>query len=315
MKTIKMLTLLALFIGFSSCSNDDDPVEPGQDNIAFEGSFNRIFEVEGNQQRATYTISQDKISYELAGGFAATNYDMERLYFSAEDNRWVGYRESNNAYYVIFFKNISDTEITLYKKEVASLEAGIAEAFPSADNTDNYGWNLYQKISGTVENLHAPQGGEQGNPAGPFTKFNFSTGEETTSDTDWDIAFRGTIIIVNGGASTGLTDEPDRTGEGAVYIATGTLGSVTSVNTSLLVQDSANELAIATGSGNGWYNYTGAPNHLIIPIAGKVLVIKTHDGKYAKVEILSYYKDGNTDSDSRYYTFNYVYQPNEETNF
>jgi len=46
------------------------------------------------------------------------------------------------------------------------------------------------------------------------------------------------------------------------------------------------------------------------------LVIRTHDDKYAKVEILSYYKDAPAEPDgfvdeSRFYTFNYVYNPNE----
>ncbi|PIF00181.1 MAG: hypothetical protein CR994_06865 [Maribacter sp.] len=166
--------------------------------------------------------------------------------------------------------------------------------------------------SGKMENLYAPQEGGHGQViSGPFTKFDFSTGQTTTSETDWDIAFRGTSIIVNGGTSSGTEDEPERNGDAAAYIETGTLEGITSVDTSLFVQDSADGFAITTGSGNGWYNYTGSPDHLILPIAGKVLVIRTRDGKYAKVEILSYYKDGDTNSDSKYYTFNYVYQQND----
>ena len=87
------------------------------------------------------------------------------------------------------------------------------------------------------------------------------------------------------------------------------------VDTSLLTQDSESGYAIPTGSGNGWYNYDFT-THVISPIAGKILVFRTHDNRYAKVEILSYYlgapenPDAFTDP-SRYYTFNYVYQPNE----
>ena len=54
-------------------------------------------------------------------------------------------------------------------------------------------------------------------------------------------------------------------------------------------------------------------------IAGKVFVVKTHDGKYAKFEILSYYKDAPATPDAtsvgRYYTFNYAYQANSTTTF
>ncbi len=171
--------------------------------------------------------------------------------------------------------------------------------------------------SESVTNLFAPQVGgidQMGNPvpiSGEFTKFDLSTGMETTSTTEWDIAFRGTSIIINGGVSFGTTDEAERTGNAAAYIATGTLASVVSVNTELLEQDSVNGYVLSN-----WYTYAGPPTHLISPTAGKILVIRTHDGKYAKVEILSYYKDAPDSPDAfvdeeRYYTFNYVYQPNE----
>lgn len=167
-----------------------------------------------------------------------------------------------------------------------------------------------------VTNLHAPQTGGQGQPiGGEFTKFDFSTGITTTSDTEWDIAFRGTTIIVNGGTSQGTNDEPVRNGEAAAYIATNTFEGLTTVDVNLLVQDSETSLAIPTGSDNGWYNYNPA-TFTITPLAGKILVFRTRDNRYAKVEILSYYQDAPSNPDpftdeGRYYTFNYVYQPNE----
>ncbi len=158
-------------------------------------------------------------------------------------------------------------------------------------------------------NLHAPQTGGQGQGAisGAFTKFDFATGKTTTSETDWDIAFRGTAIIVNGGKSSGTTDEPKRNGKAAAYITSGTLASVKSVVTVNLKQDAADGFAI-----KDWYNYSGPPKHLISPTPGKILVFKTRNGLYAKVEILSYYKDldSSNPANSRHYTFNYVYQPN-----
>lgn len=188
--------------------------------------------------------------------------------------------------------------------------------FISCSTDDDVTPQLLSVNSETVSNLHAPQNGGQGQPvSGSFTKFNFSTGGITTSETDWDIAFRGTSIIVNGGTSLGTTDEPNRTGNAAVYITDGTMNSVTAVTTSNLTQDSATSYAIASGSGNGWYTYAGPPSHLINPTPGKILVIRTHNGMYAKVEILSYYEDAPANPDafvdeSRYFTFNYVYQPN-----
>ena len=174
----------------------------------------------------------------------------------------------------------------------------------------------------SVNNLPAPQFGGQGQPtSGPFTKFDFSSGSITTNETNWDIGFRGTTIIVNGGESMGTLDEPTRSGNAAVYIVNDIFSNVLQVEAGLFVQDSSNSYAINIGSGNGWYNYTGSPEHLILPIPGRVLVFRTRDSGYAKVEILSYYYDApenpNALTDqSRFYTFNYVYQSDSsQTNF
>ena len=151
---------------------------------------------------------------------------------------------------------------------------------------------------------------------GDYVKFSFENGAVTTSETDWDVAFRGTNILVNGGEVT-ADDQPERNGNAGAYMETGTFADVVNVDTSLFGQDSMSSgLAIPTGSGNGWYSYAGPPSHAITPIAGKILIIRTHDGKYAKVKIESYYKDSPLNPDStlheeQFYTFNYVYQPNE----
>lgn len=189
-------------------------------------------------------------------------------------------------------------------------------AFTSCNNDDD-GITVLDVESSTFSNLHAPQTGgidQMGNPlpiSGEFTKFDFSTGMTTTSATEWDIAFRATSIIVNGGVSLETTDEPVRTGNAAAYIATGTMASINAVDSSSLEQDSVNGYVMAQ-----WYTYAGPPTHLIAPTPGKILVIRTRDGRYAKVEILSYYKDAPENPDAfvdeeRYYTFNFVYQPNE----
>ncbi len=189
--------------------------------------------------------------------------------------------------------------------------------FTSCSNDDDNGPVTQLPLeTETISNVHAPQQGGQGLPvSGDYAKFDFATGQTTTSDTDWDVAFRGTSIIVNGGVSMETTDEPNRTGVAGAYIVNGTFASVTHVDTTLFLQDSNTGTAIPSGSGNGWYTYAGPPTHLINPTAGKVLVFKTRDGKYAKVEILSYYKDAPENPDAlvdegRYFTFNYVYQFN-----
>ena len=151
-------------------------------------------------------------------------------------------------------------------------------------------------------------------PTSKFTFFSLRTGEviaNTDSTTDkWDLGFRGTTIIVNGGAI--------RTGKGGVFLFTGLFDELKEVPMSAVfaVDESVTKLAIAPASGQGWYNYNAALN-IISPIPGRVLVVRTGDGKFAKVEILSYYKDSpaNPDQNSvaRHFTFRYVVQPDGST--
>lgn len=175
---------------------------------------------------------------------------------------------------------------------------------------------LANLVSATVENLEAPQTGGQGQPiGGPFTKFSFETGEVTDSETDWDIAFRGTTIAVNGGTVTGTNDEPARNGNAGAAIESGLFTDVTTAEGLTFEVDADGAFAIPTGSQEGWYNYNSA-TFTVTPIPGRVLVFRTHDGKYAKVEILSYYRDAPAEPDaftdeSRVYTFNFVYNPND----
>nr|WP_315255508.1 HmuY family protein [uncultured Flavobacterium sp.] len=187
---------------------------------------------------------------------------------------------------------------------------------------DNNNTTPVAVVTTKVSNIPAPQtgGGQSGTPiGGEFTKFSFSENKIVTTE-KWDIAFRGTTIIVNGGAKVGITDEPSRTGVAAVSIVSGTFSSITAFPAATtFVQDAANSVyAIPTGSDKGWYNYNQSTS-LVTPLAGKVFVVKTHDGKYAKFEILSYYKDApatpTATSEARYFTLNFAYQANSTTTF
>lgn len=196
--------------------------------------------------------------------------------------------------------------------------------------SDDDGPNLQPIDAETISNLHAPTTSVNG-PMGPtpdggaFTKFDFETGLITTSETDWDIAFRSTAIIINGGQQSGADDEPVRNGNAGVYIVEDTFDNVVDIDTNLFTQDSSSGYAIVRQSDQGWYNYSGfgnpdpADDNLVTPLPGRTLVFRTRDGRFAKVRILSYYLDNpsnpvgtgmNADT-PRYYTFQYEYQPNE----
>ena len=137
--------------------------------------------------------------------------------------------------------------------------------------------------------------------------------------TKWDVAFTSTKILVNSGTSG--------PGLGGAFVFKGLFDDLKTIpSDSLYATDNANasSFAIPWGSGKAWYTYDGLTT-LISPIAGRVLVIRTATGKFAKIEILNYYKGGVTlpitasDADKlnkqRYYTFRYAYQPNGSKTF
>lgn len=178
----------------------------------------------------------------------------------------------------------------------------------------------------TVQNLIAdtiigltPIGQPYG--ANKFTFFsienNALVASSDSATTRWDIAFRGTTIITNAGTSG--------PGNGGAFVQVGTFDGLTTISAdSTFRTDAAPVYAIRTGSGKGWYNYDGA-NNLITPLPGRVILIKTASGKYAKLEITNYYKKGVTPAatapddeklhSQRYYGFRYTFQSNGTTTF
>ncbi len=139
------------------------------------------------------------------------------------------------------------------------------------------------------------------------------------ASTKWDIAFSSTKILVNSGTSG--------PGLGGAFVYVGLFDALKIIPAdSNFATDNANaaSYAIPLGSGKAWYTYDGLTT-LISPIAGRVLVIRTATGKFAKIEILNYYKGGVTLpatastidklTKQRYYTFRYAYQPSGSKTF
>ncbi len=162
--------------------------------------------------------------------------------------------------------------------------------------------------------------GPDGRPqsAGTITYYSLVDNKVVSSTdaatTKWDIAFSSTKILINGGTSG--------PGLGGAFVFKGLFDDLKTIPTdSSFATDNATaaSYAIPLGSGKAWYSYDGLTT-LVSPIAGRVLVIKTATGKFAKIEILNYYKGGVTLSANasvsdklfkqRYYTFRYAYQPN-----
>ena len=139
--------------------------------------------------------------------------------------------------------------------------------------------------------------------------FDFSRGSvvavQDRQTNAWDVAFQRHVIRTNGG-------ETNPAGQGALLrVDTHDFATVTRVPDHATFQSDIRTKkrpfpynpVVAK-----WYNYSYLANVLIPKPA--VYIVRTQDGKYAKMRILSYYCEGGV---SGCLTFEYVYQGNGST--
>lgn len=141
---------------------------------------------------------------------------------------------------------------------------------------------------------------------------NLSKGEtvdiaDPASSMTWDLGFKRTAVIVNGGASG-----PGKTG--AVAFKDISFEDVLEAPEGDYISDT-NQIA-TFARGDGWYTYTGPPNHWVLPNS-KVYVLRiTADPKtqpdspynYVKVRFIGYYENNETKEGSGYVSIEYVLQ-------
>jgi hypothetical protein len=210
------------------------------------------------------------------------------------------------------------------KKIIYTLSAFL---FLTACDKDDNTNSVDPVVSVTVTNLPAdtiigitpgaPPSGGMPYGAGKYTFFSLERGvvvpAADSASNKWDIAFRGSAILTNSGNGG--------PGVGGAFVYIGLFNDLKTIpsDSTFRTENVPTSYAIPLGSNKGWYVYDGL-NNLITPIPGRVLVIRTATGKFAKIEILNYYKGGVTPAasasdnvkmrDQRYYSFRYSYQSN-----
>jgi hypothetical protein len=134
----------------------------------------------------------------------------------------------------------------------------------------------------------------------------------------WDIAFREFFIKVNGGTSaTGG-------GNAAAIMVNSTFEDFTMIPSGAAwMQDNAPNFAINPAPG-GWYTYNPS-TFIALPIPGRIFAVRTADGRFAKVEVTSFYRNGVTPDvaaspvqkalNQFFYQFRYVFQSNGTGSF
>jgi hypothetical protein len=138
----------------------------------------------------------------------------------------------------------------------------------------------------------------------PYVYFSLVSGKDVPAadakTANWDVAFSKTTIAVNGGTSG--------PGKGGALVIEKPFEQITEAPKDGYKTDGDAGYAIPGGSGNSWYKYDMGV-HAILPIVGRTILLRTAEGKFAKIEIISYYKGAPEDvptEESSYFTFRYA---------
>lgn len=155
--------------------------------------------------------------------------------------------------------------------------------------------------------------------------FSFATNAKVDSTqkltSQWDIAFAkeyNSYVSINN-ATNDASFGFGGTGKGGMIAANKAYDQVTQAPS----DDDFNKSAITaagwdSGNGNGWYFYD-LKTHFAIPVKNRTYVLRTADGKYAKLEMVSMYKGAPavvTDLNwpAPYFTFRYYVQQDGSRN-
>lgn len=166
--------------------------------------------------------------------------------------------------------------------------------------------------------------GDVGNTVGsgkPFEPFYFSlktaakVAPSEKLSASWDLAFAreyNSYVSINNG-----TDENSLgfggPGKGAMLVVNQAYDQLKAAPSDAeFTNNGITSTGIDVGNGNGWFFYE-MNTHIAIPVKNRTFVIRTADGKYAKLELISMYKGApkvvsDLNWPAPYFTFRYFFQ-------
>lgn len=144
-------SVLCLVISTVACSKETVETEP-QIKIPFSGKYIWSFSIPlMGTQKSTHVFYADSVFYKMEGQVYNTSY-MQLLHsYDTTQHKLIsigrgGSIPKNGVYFVMFFKDITDTSVSIYKHECSNGESEALNFQRPADNaTADYGWNVYYK--------------------------------------------------------------------------------------------------------------------------------------------------------------------------
>lgn len=115
------------------------------DDFDLSGEFEWKFKLGVVNQVSTHNFHEDYIDYRMRGKIYSTDYKMEKLSYDRKNRKWIGLSDDGTVF-VIFFKQLGENHITLYKRKCRNgLQEAINLNVPADDATDDHGWNQYTR--------------------------------------------------------------------------------------------------------------------------------------------------------------------------
>lgn len=151
-KKISLLPFALLPFIFATACGNEQPAVSDQELLAalpnqplpFAGTYSWSFKLAGFEQISSHGFFGDKINYQMQGKIHSTTYQMQQLAYDSEQQKWLG-KDGKGNYYVLFFKDIKSSSMSIYKRKHQQLEPLLKFSQPPATATTDHGWNVYSK--------------------------------------------------------------------------------------------------------------------------------------------------------------------------
>lgn len=150
-KVITVITVFAFMLPLPCCSykNTEEEIlkyadKLRSDELTLSGNYYWSFQLMGGKQLSTHKFYPDSIVYRMEGKVYSTDYTMRKLSYQASINKWIG-EDQDKIVYVLFFRDKTDSTVTIYKHKCKSngLQEAINFGVPDDDATEDHGWNVY----------------------------------------------------------------------------------------------------------------------------------------------------------------------------
>lgn len=144
-------------IMLASCSttkqNVKDENKLPNDNFDVRGKYSWSFNLGDHKQTSTNVFYRDSSVYSMNGSVYSTNYTIYKLSYNKKDKRWIG-EDDNGTIYLHFFRNLTDSTLTIYKRKCKKegLKEALEFSIPSDTTNADHGWNIYTKKKPFLKN-------------------------------------------------------------------------------------------------------------------------------------------------------------------